>query len=60
MRRMPVHPLAERGLQRRIERAHEERAGDAGAFQRLADDAAPQVVGVHLDVGQLGHGLDWV
>lgn len=57
---MPVTRLPSAAFNGGIERAHEERAGDAGAFQRLADDAAPQVVGVHLDVGQLGHGLDWV
>ncbi len=50
-------PLAQRGLQRRVERADEEGAGDAGPFERLTDDAAAQVVDVHLDVGQLGHGL---
>jgi len=44
-------------VQRRRDRSHQERIGDADSFERLLKDARPERVQVELDVRQFRHAI---
>lgn len=49
-------PLAAALLERRIDRAQDERAGEAHALQDAVDDTRLEGLEIDRDIGQLGHG----